>query len=362
MLNANRLSTNIIVTCLVLVMVFVLPLIDRRVCARLGVNLHHGMSSNPNADALLQIRQMILFGVFAVYIAAYAYLVFFSRSASEAYLVHIAPFADLQNAIDTDYGLFDFIVAIFKEGVQQAFTHIRVVKFEDIAQAYMNVMLFVPMGYLLPYVFEFFRARSGIRPVLACFIISFITENLQLIFRRGFYDMDDLLANTLGGFIGQMLFIWVGYVVTHPDWRRELFTNRRWQKTARRSALYPFARRIDLSRTTLLGTDEEAVYHFYVTQLGFKPRRQLTAEYSFGTDFLFEMGKTQVEVRCSNRPAKLPTQYLSISARNLPLIKERLLKHDIVTGPFGQDPYTGQRQLSFTGPDGVIVTILEEEV
>ena len=45
-----------------------------------------------------------------------------------------------------------------------------------------------------------------------------------------------------------------------------------------------------------------------------------------------------------------------------PLIKERLLKHDIVTGPFEQDPYTGQRQLSFAGPDGVIVTILEEEV
>ena len=61
-------------------------------------------------------------------------------------------------------------------------------------------------------------------------------------------------------------------------------------------------------------------------------------------------------------PAKLPTQYLSISARNLPLIKERLLKHDIVTGPFEQDPYTGQRRLSFAGPDSVIVTILEEEV
>ena len=361
MLNANRLSTNIIVTALVLVMVFLLPLIDRRVCARLGVNLHHGVSSNPRADALLQIRQLLLFGVFAVYILVYLYLVLFSRSASEEYLVHIDPFADLQNAINTDYGIFDFVVANFKEGVQKAFSHIRVVKFEDITQVYMNIMLFVPMGYLLPYVFEFFRTRSRIRPVLACFLISFTTENLQLIFRRGLYDMDDLLANTLGGLIGQMLFIWVGYVVTHPDWRRELFTNRRWRQTSRRSALYPFARRIDLSRTTLLGTDEDAVFSFYVTKLGFKPLKQLTAEHSFGTDFLFEMGKYQVEVRCSNRPTELPTQYLSISARNLPQIKRRLREHDIITGPFEQDPYTGQRRLSFTGPDGVVVTILEEQ-
>ena len=359
-LNANAISTNIVVTALVAVLVLLLPWLDRRICAKLGVNLHHGVSENPHADLLLRLRQWILYLVFAVYIAAYAYLVFFSRGASESYLVHIAPFADLQKAIDTDNGLFDILVVLFTQGFQEAFSHIRVVKFEDITQVYMNMMLYVPMGYLLPYVFEFFRSRSGIRPVLACFVISFITENLQLIFRRGFYDMDDLLSNTFGGLIGQLLFIAVGYVVTHPDWRSELFTYRRWRKAARRSALYPFARGIKLSRTTLLGTDEDAVYFFYVTKLGFRPRKQLTVEYSFGTDFLFEMGNSQVEVHCSNRPDKLPTQYLSISARNLPSIRDRLRAHDVETGPFEQDPYTGQRRMSFTGPDGVIVTILEE--
>ena len=360
MLNANRLSTNIIVTVLVLVMVFLLPLLDRRICARLGLNLHHGVSSNPKADALLQIRQLLLFAVFFVYIMVFAYLVFFSRSASEEYLVHIDPFTDLQNAINTDYGLFDFLVAIFKEGVQKAFSHIRVVKFEDITQVYMNIMLYVPMGYLLPYVFEFFRNGSWVRPVLACFIISFITENLQLIFRRGFYDMDDLLANTLGGFIGAMLFISVAYVVTHPNWRRELFTFRRWRTAAKNGALYPFSRRIGISRTTLMGTDEGEVFFFYVTKLGFRPRRQLVVENSFGTDFLFEMGSSQVEIHCSNRPDKLQTQYLTISARELPLIKKRLAERGIETGAFEQDPFTGQRLLRFAGPDNVTITILEE--
>ena len=196
--------------------------------------------------------------------------------------------------------------------------------------------------------------------LVACFFLSLATENLQLIFRRGLYDMDDLLANTLGGLIGHMLFISVAYVVTHPDWRRELFSARRWRRASRKGALYPFSRRISLSRTTLLGTDEGDVYLFYVTKLGFRPRRQLTVEYSFGTDFLFQLGKSELEVRCSNRPDRLPTQYLNSSARDLPMIQKRLKTHDIETGPFEQDPYTGQRRLCFTGPDGVIVTILEE--
>ena len=358
-LNANRLSTNIVISALVLIMVFVLPLVDRRICAKLGLNLHHGVSSNPKADALLQIRQLILFSVFFVYVMVFAYLVFFSRQASQEYLVHIAPFADLQNAISADYGLFDFLVTLFREGVQSAFSHVYVVKFEDITQVYMNIMLYVPMGYLLPYVFEFFRSGSRLRPVIACFLISFITENLQLIFRLGFYDIDDLMANTFGGLIGVLFFISVGYVVTHPDWRREFSSYRRWRRIARRSAFYPFSRQIALSRTTLLGTDEEAVFFFYVTKLGFRPRKQLTPEYSFGTDFLFEIGRSQIEVRCSNRPDKLPTQYLSIYARDLLKLKERLKEHDIETGPFEQDVYTGLRCIRFTGPDGVIVTIME---
>jgi len=359
-LNANSLSTNIVITALVMLMVFVLPLLDRRICAKLGVNLHHGISSNPKADALLQIRQLILFAVFFVYIMVFAYLVFFSRRATEEYMVHIAPFEDLQNAISADYGLFDFLVTLFREGVQAAFSHVYVVKFEDIAQVYMNIMLYVPMGYLLPYVFEFFRSGSRWRPVLACFVISFITENLQLIFRRGFYDMDDLLANTFGGLIGQLLFLSVGYVVTHPNWRREFSSYRRWRRIARRSVFYPFTRNVRMSRTTLLGTDEEAVFFFYVTKLGFRPRKQLTLEYSFGTDFLFELGGSELEVRCSNRPDKLPTQYLSIYAHDLSKLKERLRAHDIETGPFEQDTYTARRCLRFTGPDGVIVTIIEE--
>ena len=48
------------VTGFVAVFIVLLPFIDRRVCRRLGLNLQHGLSQNPNADALLRLRQLVL--------------------------------------------------------------------------------------------------------------------------------------------------------------------------------------------------------------------------------------------------------------------------------------------------------------
>ena len=360
-LNPNTISTDILITVLVAILVFVLPWLDRRICRKLGLNLHHGVSENPHADALLSLRQALLFLVFAAYIAVFVYLVFISRAASDSYKIHIAPFADLKKAVDSDHGVFDILVILIEQGPEEALSHIRIVKAEDIAQVYMNMMLFVPMGYLLPYVFEFFRARARVRPVFACFVISFVTENIQLIFKRGFYDMDDLLSNTIGGFIGQTLFIAVAYVVTHPNWRAELSSYRRWKRSARRTMLYPFARRMGLSRTTLRGTDEEEVVFFYADKLGFHLRSRLSVPDSFGTNLLFEMGRSQVEIRCSNLPEQLPPQELAVSANDMSRLRRRLKKHGIACSPFEKDPYTGRRTLHFFGPDLVEITVIEDD-
>ena len=181
---ANSLTTNIIVTILMLLMVFLLPWLDRRICRRLGLNLQGGVSANPQAERLLRMRRILLYAVFGLYLLAVAYIVFFSRSATKDYQVHIALFSDLKNAVRIDFGFLGFIKTVFTDGFRVAASHVRIEKAEDIAQVYMNVMLFVPMGYLLPYLFGWFRAKVRCRPALACFIIALLIENLQLIFRR----------------------------------------------------------------------------------------------------------------------------------------------------------------------------------
>ena len=356
---ANRLSTNLLVTALVLLMVFVLPWLDRRICRRLKLNLQGGVSENPRADSILQIRRLILWAIFGLYAAVLAYLVFFSRSATESHQVHVALFQDLAGSIRIDFGFLGILKILFTEGPRAALSHIRIVTPAGITQVYMNLMLFVPMGYLLPYLFAWFRARVTIRPAAACFLISFLIENLQLIFRRGFYDMDDLASNTLGGILGQFLFISVAYVVTHPDWRKELKAYRRWKKNARSRTLYPFVRRMGLTRATLLASSEEDIWDFYVMKLGFRLVKQLVPLDSAGTDLLLEMGRFQVEVHCSNQADSLPPQTLTMSVKRLQPILRRLRLNGIETGDIDQDPYTGLRRVRFQGPDGVEIFVIE---
>ena len=356
---ANSLATTIAVTVLLAVMVFLLPWTDRKICKKLGLNLRGGVSENPRAESLLKIRQVLLLVIFSLYFLAVAYFVFFSRSATEDYQVHTALFSDLGKAIRIDLGFIGFIRTVFTDGFRAAIAHIRIEKAEDIAQVYMNIMLFVPMGYLLPYLFAWFRAKVRVRPALACFILSFLIENLQLVFRRGFYDIDDLVSNTIGGVIGQFLFVSVAYVVTHPDWRKEAQSYRRWKRNAKSRTLYPFARGAGLTRTTLLASSEDDIWDFYVMKLGFRLVRQIVPLDSPGTDMLLQMGRMQVEVHCSNSAETLPQQTLTFSIRRLPTVIRRLRKSGVPVSGIEQDVYTGCRCVRLEGPDHTQILIIE---
>ena len=359
--DTSSVQTAVWVTALVAVMVLLLPWVDRVVCSRLRINTHGGLSANPDADHLLHIRRWLLRTGFFVYTVIFAYLVFFSRSAMSAYSVHVAPLEDLRDAFSTDHGFSDVFRRIFTEGFSSAFANVKLVRPEDLIQFYLNMMLFIPYGYLLPYVFPRFRIRVRLRPVLACFLISFVVENLQLMSRRGLYDLDDIISNTLGGFIGQQLYISVAYVVAHPGWRQELRKEREWKKFAKRETLYPFVKRVSAARTVIRGTDPDRVWDFYVQKLGFHPVSMKGDARTKGGTFLFQLGRSNIEIRCSGDPKPITDrQELFFSAQKLPSIRERLLKNGINTEPYDEDLLTGRRCIRFTGPDNVLITILEE--
>ncbi len=67
-----------------------------------------------------------------------------------------------------------------------------------------NILLFVPYGFFSAWVIP--RARK----LLSCTLLGVITslgiECLQLITERGFFQIDDVLTNTLGACIGYLLF------------------------------------------------------------------------------------------------------------------------------------------------------------
>ena len=357
-LDANSPLTNLLVTLVVALLVVFLPWADRKLCGRLGLNLRGGLSANPRADRLLKIRQGILTSGLAVYLLIFFWLTFLSRAVMNSYAVHVAPLEDLKNAFETERGFSDVLTRLFSEGFS-VFANIRLVRPEDIAQFYMNMMVFVPLGYLLPYTFRWFRERVHTRPVGVCFLISFFTENMQLMSQRGLYDLDDMISNTLGGFIGQLLYIALAYVLTRPEWRKNLRSLRSWRKASKNRALYPSRGKLAANCTVLAASDRQAVWDFYVGKLGYRPVPHAKAEDN-GV-LLLSLGQSRIRVVCRPESGPVPPQELRIRAAGLPAVRKHLLENGIDPGAYEEDPYTGLRELRFTGPDNIRIIITEAE-
>ncbi len=359
-LNPNSLSTNLLVTALVVVMVWLLPWIDRKVCTKIGVSLSDGVSSNPNADRILHTRKFLLICMFGVYLLLIGYVAFFSRSAAEDYVVHVNLYEHLASSIHIDFGILGLIHSIFTEGFRAAMSHVQITRLSNIAQVYMNICMFIPMGYLLPYIFDWFRIHPRRRTVIACLLASLAVENIQLITKLGFYDVDDLFSNVIGGYIGVLLYMSVAYVLTHNEWREELKALHIWRRSAKKKALYVFSKKIHFPRTTIFGEEGEPLLDFYASKLGMRLASVIEDKDAGETDYLFQFGKNQLEVRCIEGTPIPAAQDLTIACNNSEYMKKRLARQGIETSEYKADPYTGLRTFEIAGPDNVTVTIIEE--
>lgn len=63
-----------------------------------------------------------------------------------------------------------------------------------------NIIMFIPFGVLLPIVFK--QVGSGWKCVLIGFLCSCGIEITQHITQRGYLQLDDVVTNTVGMFIG----------------------------------------------------------------------------------------------------------------------------------------------------------------
>ena len=70
---------------------------------------------------------------------------------------------------------------------------------EDLKNSILNIALFVPLGCLLPVLWERFRKRSF--TVMFGFCLSLVIELLQMLTFRA-TDVNDLITNTLGALVG----------------------------------------------------------------------------------------------------------------------------------------------------------------
>ena len=74
---------------------------------------------------------------------------------------------------------------------------------KKIAQTAANVVMFVPLGFLLPVAFP--KMRNLWKVTLTLALLSFVIEFTQYFTGRS-ADIDDLMLNTLGGLLGCLFF------------------------------------------------------------------------------------------------------------------------------------------------------------
>lgn len=77
-----------------------------------------------------------------------------------------------------------------------------------------NILLFVPFGFLLKESVSYSRLtlKMKIFIIIMSLLFSCVIEILQLIFQKGFFEIDDLLNNTIGGSVGMMISIIMEYM------------------------------------------------------------------------------------------------------------------------------------------------------
>ncbi|SFL53823.1 Glycopeptide antibiotics resistance protein [Gracilibacillus orientalis] len=77
-----------------------------------------------------------------------------------------------------------------------------------------NILLFVPMGMLLPLLST--KLTRWFLTTVIIVLFSFTIETMQLITQLGVFDVDDILLNTLGGYFGYLIYVLFkdkGYII-----------------------------------------------------------------------------------------------------------------------------------------------------
>ena len=123
-------------------------------------------------------RRVIASGMLGVTVAVILWLTVLNRDA-----IHLSPLS---------FRPFHSVMEIANEIREHGLT----------GNLFGNIILFLPVGILYPAAFK----RNWKRVLLFGFCLSLMIEVSQLILRRGYFEVDDLICNTMGALIGNALY------------------------------------------------------------------------------------------------------------------------------------------------------------
>lgn len=125
--------------------------------------------------------------LFIIYLCMMVYFLFFSeqlgRTPSDTYHYNLKPFTEIKRYINYSREIGSFNVILNLIG---------------------NVVCFMPFGFVMPILSD--KQRNIFKVTFLSFLCSVIIELIQLVSKLGSCDVDDVILNTMGGFLGYVMF------------------------------------------------------------------------------------------------------------------------------------------------------------
>lgn len=145
----------------------------------------------------------ILWYVFCVlYVCVMLWLLFFMRLDSA--VAEFGRMTDYGQALSRHFNpLPGQVIAASLRKIRAASSLFDAGVFGDFRNLVGNVVLFVPLGWILPYFLPFARKTKGF--LLSDAALILLVEFTQAFTLSGYCDFDDLLLNVLGGWIGFLI-------------------------------------------------------------------------------------------------------------------------------------------------------------
>lgn len=125
--------------------------------------------------------------LFIIYLCMMVYFLFFSeqlgRTPSDTYHYNLKPFTEIKRYINYSREIGSFNVILNLIG---------------------NIVCFMPFGFVMPILSN--KQRNIFKVTFLSFLCSVIIELIQLVSKLGSCDVDDVILNTMGGFLGYVIF------------------------------------------------------------------------------------------------------------------------------------------------------------
>lgn len=141
------------------------------------------------------LLKIVSWTLFIIYLVGMFYFLFFSE--------HYGRTEELND--------YKYNLEFFNE-IKRYIRYHKVLGFEFVlVNLFGNVLAFMPFGFCLPIISK--NEDKFLRILTASFFFSMMIETIQLIYKIGIFDVDDLFLNTIGGVLGFIAYRSLSYII-----------------------------------------------------------------------------------------------------------------------------------------------------